>query len=249
MFLKLILPKDLFIINMQCQPPYKASKHVKVKESHATKTTDGKVVFTQNGNSININFPPETHDKLNNNSQAIIIKPEPFKLAIDTPTDWPSVFASSAVAFSVGLMAFWGQRAQIKAEKAKFRHEWQAELRTALSDFIGVSSKILYAIKDKGDFLSNPESNEIYSDFLKLQAKILIMLDVKKDYAQKISSLIDKITKEIKNNPIDDNKLNGHVNDLLLEGNILLEKTWQDMQDDLDQGFFSEKLAKLVRRK
>ena len=150
-----------------------------------------------NENHITVNIPPQqVMQAPQGESKAIMLHPQPIQLAVETSTDWPAItatifsgFAGALVAFAVGWMAYIGQRNQVRAAKANFRHDWQKEIKQLIGKFISTSARINYELEGNPDYLSNSESNQIFSELMETHARIELMLDRKKPYYNDISRI------------------------------------------------------------
>ena len=172
-------------------------------------------------------------------SKAIMLHPQPIQLAVETSTDWPAItatifsgFAGALVAFAVGWMAYIGQRNQVRAAKANFRHDWQQEIKQLIGKFISTSARINYELEGNPDYLSNSESNQIFSELMETHARIELMLDRKKPYYNDISRITGDIVNAVRAKRIND--LSTLANELINVANEVIEKTWQDIRDDLE---------------
>lgn len=192
-----------------------------------------------NENSININFPQQSFPAGENGTKAITLQPQPIKLAVDTSTDWPAIAATSfvgltgaLVAFAVGYMAYLGQRNQVRAAKANFRHGWQQEIKQLIAKFISVIARIHYESVANPDYLNSSESNQIFSDLIETHTRIEIMLDRTKSYSKEISRVTGLLIEAVNDRKIDN--LNKLSNELLAVANGVVEQTWQDIRSDLE---------------
>lgn len=185
-----------------------------------------------NENTVTVYIPPpQSQQQCPETTKAIMLSPQPLKLFIDTPTDWPSVSTGALVALAVGAMAYFGQRNQVRAATANFRHGWQQELRALTAKFISVTARIHYELESNPDYLNSSESNSEYSQLIETHAKIELMLDHSKPYATEISNLTAQMIQAVKNNEID--KLSQLSHNLLKIVNGVLEQAWKDIRNDL----------------
>ena len=179
-----------------------------------------------------------TAQSCSDGARAITLSPQPLKLAVDTSTDWPTVAATSfvgitgaLVALAVGAMAYMGQRNQVRAATANFRHGWQQELRQLVAKFISIIARLHYELEANPDYLNSSESNAEYSQLIETHATIELMLDRSKPYAKQISKLTERLISAVKKQEID--QLGQLSSDLLEVVNGVLEQTWQDIRNDL----------------
>ena len=192
-----------------------------------------------NENTLTVFIPPvQQQQGCADTTKAITLSPQPLKLVVETTTDWPSVSATffvgitgAMVALAVGAMAYLGQRNQVRAATANFRHGWQQELRALVAKFISVTARIHYELESNPDYLNNSESNDEYSQLIETHAKIELMLDRSKSYAKEISKLTARLIEAVKTHKID--QLSQLSNDLLDVVNGVLEQTWRDIRNDL----------------
>ena len=194
---------------------------------------------TTNENNININLPQQLASTCGENIKAITLQPDPIKLAIDTSTDWPAIAATSfvgltgaCVAFAVGYMAYLGQRNNVRASKANFRHGWQQEIKQLIAKFIAIIARIHYETGVNANYLDAPESNQMYSDLIETHARIELMLDQSKEYSKGISIITGDLIEAVKAREID--AINKLSNELLKVANGVIEQTWQDIRNDLE---------------
>lgn len=192
-----------------------------------------------NENTVTVYIPPtQSQQQCAEATKAITLSPQPLKLVVDTATDWPAVSATffvgvtgALVALAVGAMAYLGQRNQVRAATANFRHGWQLELRAQVAKFISVTARIHYELESNPDYLNSSESNGEYSQLIETHAKIELMLDRAKPYAKEISSLTARLIAAVKKHEVD--QLGQLSHDLLKVVNGVLEQTWKDIRNDL----------------
>lgn len=195
-----------------------------------------KVVTPTNQNSITINTPSNADQSASN--AIVTLNPQPIKLVVDTPTDWPTVIASGSVgvgsmvvALAVGILAARAQRKQVLAATANFRGEWQKNLREAIASYIGIAARISYEIDvDKG-YLDKPESNEIYMNLIQTHASVQLLLDSSKKDHVHIDTLMGKLLAAAKRS--DTRDMNQLANDLVKVASEVLEKSWQQIRRNL----------------
>ncbi len=168
----------------------------------------------------------------------IAVAPQPLKLTVETPTDWPTVLATLLVGIGsilitsmVGWLSYSSQRSQIRSNTANFRHKWGDDLREASAQFFATVALIKFELDGNAAFISQNESNKLFSDLVTAQFKIGLMLDKKQPYTVTILNLLSETIEHLKlNKPID---LNDTLNKLHDELNAVLEKTWADIKNDL----------------
>lgn len=172
-------------------------------------------------------------------TRELMIQPQPIRLTVDTPTDWPSVLATAfvgltgaLVALSVGYMALIGQRNQIRAMRANFRHDWQRELKQLIGKIIVTSVRMKYELENDPDYLKKPDSNELFCNLVEARVGIEVMLDRAKQYTHEIIEIIDSLVKAAKTS--DGDKLDEMANKLIVDSNKLIEQVWRDIRNDLD---------------
>ena len=159
----------------------------------------------ENQNNITISLPQQQFPQTcQGDVKAITLQPQPIKLSVDTPTDWPSVGASifvglsgAMVALAVGLMAYFGQRSQARASRANFRHAWQQEFKQYTGRFISTSLIIKLDLDSKVDYLSIDEHKQLFRDLVESKIRIEIMLDHSKPYFGEIARLAENIVNAV----------------------------------------------------
>lgn len=191
-----------------------------------------------NENTLTVNLPPIAAQSCIDDTKAVTLSPQPLKLVVDASTDWPAVAATSfvgitgaLVALAVGALAYMGQRNQVRAATASFRHGWQQELRQLTAKFISVIARLHYELEANPDYLNSSESNAEYSQLIETHAKIELMLDQSKPYSKEISKLTKRLIGAVKSQKID--QIEQLSSDLLEVVNGVLEQTWQDIKNDL----------------
>jgi len=210
----------------------KCSSPLPVKSAHGQSRA-------ANENTVTVYLPSSQSQQFcGENTKAITLSPQPLKLDVNTATDWPAVSATffvgvtgALVALAVGGMAYLGQRSQVRAATANFRHDWQKELRGLVAKFISVAARIHYELESNPDYLSSSESNSEYSQLIETHAKIEMMLDRSKPYAKEISKISSRLIDAVKNHQV--NQISLLSSDLLDVANGVLEQTWQDIRNDL----------------
>lgn len=192
-----------------------------------------------NVNTLTVNLPhyPELQNGAEG-TKAFTLSPQPIQLSVESSTDWPTVMATSFVgitgafvALAVGAMAYLGQRNQVRAATANFRHGWQIELRELIAKFIAVTSRIHYELEANPDYLNSSESNIEYSTLIETRSKIELMLDRSKSYSKDIFKRLEGLISAVKKQEID--RIFELSEELLEIGNGVLEQAWRDIRDDL----------------
>jgi hypothetical protein len=171
-------------------------------------------------------------------AKAITLAPQPLKISIETTTDWPAVLATTFVGISgalialvVGALAYIGQRNQVRAATANFRHGWQVELRQSVAKFMSIIARLHYELDANPDYLNSSESNAEYSALIETHARIELMLDRSKDYSKNISRLTNDLVSKVKERKTGEiGPLGG---ELLTVVNGVLEQAWNDIKKDL----------------
>lgn len=189
-------------------------------------------------NTINIKNYPTAAECKNQTSSQILVSPQPLKLDVDTPTDWPTVIATLIVGIGsvlttllVGWLSYVNQRSQIRGSIASFRQQWVSELRLTSAEFLASVAQLHLDIDADTSFLLKPESNEKYSKLIMLQSKIELMLDKKHANSTKLESLLERIIRNVKNN--EKPELNSSVNEFHSLMRDTLENAWQQIKLDL----------------
>ena len=121
-----------------------------------------------------------TEKRIDTNAQ-ILISPQPVKIDIDTPTDWPAVIAP----FVLGAAAFYftsaNQIQQIRSSTANYRNEWLKEIRATAIDFTSAAFDYFYRHTNEDNFRENnhAEARALITRMVKAQATMVLMLDAK----------------------------------------------------------------------
>lgn len=205
----------------------------------ASTTTASAIPKATNVNTLTVNLPSyPTQQNSSESSKALTLSPQPIQLSVESSTDWPTVMATSFVgitgafvALAVGAMAYLGQRNQVRAATANFRHGWQIELRELIAKFIAVTSRIHYELEANPDYLNSSKSNIEYSTLIETRSKIELMLDRSKSYSKDISRRLEGLISAVKKQEID--RIFELSEELLEIANGVLEQTWQDIRNDL----------------
>jgi len=170
--------------------------------------------------------------------QALQVQPQPFRVDVETSTDWPVVLATLAVGVGsiltslvVGWLSVVNQRTQVRSSIANFRHAWIQELREQFSRFISLSAKISYEITHDAKYLISEKSNQPFGDLMESQAHILLMLDQKKSYCGELNTIMNDMVDALR--VYDQKKLSTRTQDLANRANEVLEIGWQDIKSDL----------------
>ena len=168
----------------------------------------------------------------------IIVNPQPLKINLDTPTDWPIFFAtllvgvgSILITLLVGWLSSVNQRTQIESSIATFRHKWIEDLRESVSRFIALGAKIHYEQQINPNFLVSEKLNDIFSELMQTQAYILLMLDRKKAYTDELSNFMDEVVNGLRKNSEEDFLKNSES--FANKASDVLELGWQDIKRDL----------------
>lgn len=196
----------------------------------------------ENSNSITLNFP--SHGSLCNQlstektQSQILVSPQPLKLSLENSTDWPPVIATFLVGIGsvmttllVGWLSAMNQRSQIRSNIATFRHKWLEDLREATSDFIALATRIHNELNDNPDYWETSQSTELFSQLVRLRAKIVLMLDAKKKYADELVELMNAAIEALRNHS--EERINSSVNNLTEKAKEILELAWTDIKRDL----------------
>ena len=192
-----------------------------------------------NENNININIPNQSCSNDEKRLNSFVVEGQPLKLSVETSTDWPTVLATffvgvtgALVAFAVGYMAYRGQRYQIRAAKAQFRHDWQKEIKELIARFVSLIAVISYELQADSNYLTEKNSNKIYGDLIEVYVRIGIMLDRKQPYTKDMSRVLELLVNAVKTGRTD--RLNDLSAELTTIANGVVEKTWIDINDDIE---------------
>ena len=168
----------------------------------------------------------------------ILMEPKVHTIKLESDTDWPTVIATTLVGVAgilttllVGWFAHVVQKNQIRSNTANFRHAWQNQLREKTSEFLAKIALMHYRSKRINNYFNTPDSDIEYSDLIKIQATIMLMLDSKKDYAKDINNLMEDCSATVKSGSA--KELNKKVNELTTKANEILELAWNDIKNDL----------------
>ena len=189
-------------------------------------------------NNITLTASPTLYPQAANESKSeILINPQPLKLVVDTPTDWPTVIATGLIGIgsivTSGILAritYINQKSQIRAGTASFRQKWLEELRETTSEFLATAANIKLETLYDTDYFRSEKSNGEYSKLIRLQSKIELMLDKKQSYSQKVEDYLDAIVESLEN---DRHKFDENLNKLHNIMRDILEKAWTDIKNDL----------------
>lgn len=162
------------------------------------------------------------------------VSPQPFKVALDSPTDFVAVLVVPiALAIAAGIFTIISNREQMKASTANFRHTWQLDLRNAMVSYLGAVQQMLVRAKSNDRFPISLEAESIRTQMFAAQNTIILMLDTEKQYAKELKAQMLAVTNAIYDFPgrIDD-ALNALDNVMSLS-QTALERAWQDIRRDL----------------
>lgn len=164
--------------------------------------------------------------------KTLSISGQPIQLKVDTSTDWPTVGAtitvgigSILVALAVAYLTRKSQQDQTRAAKANFRNQWQITLRNALGEFISHIAIIKFSETSQD---KTPSLHEL----VRLHATIVLMLDKAKPHTQDLIKALEKAVTHATKKDVED--LSEVLDELRTLGNDILEKAWQDIQNDID---------------
>ncbi|MDR3096993.1 MAG: hypothetical protein LBV73_07955 [Paraburkholderia sp.] len=179
------------------------------------------------------------HASSSQNGTAITLDPQPIKLLVDTPTDWPMVLStagvgagSALIALVVGVLAYRAQKRQVQSATANIRKEWQGQLRDAISKFVGTVTYIGEELDTNPKFRAAVESRRAYREMVEAQALVHLLLDPRKDSSKKIVKLTRDLVDETWDR--DRNELSNLLRELIAESIAVLEQAWEDIKNDLN---------------
>lgn len=197
---------------------------------------------SENNNNITLSFPQQQLPQAcGDNVKAITLQPQPIQLHVDTPTDWPSVasslvvgMAGAFIAVKVGVMTSQGQKNQVRASTANFRHAWQQEFKQNVGKFVSAVTRLNFELIGDKKYNESKRSEyiQICCNIIECQALIDVMLDRSKSYYDEISSTSSRIVEAAKKGDITD--FEDLMNKFVDIANRVVEKTWQDMRDDIE---------------
>ncbi|WP_141689867.1 MULTISPECIES: hypothetical protein [Aeromonas] len=156
---------------------------------------------------------------------------QPLKISVETSTDWPIVIATLIVGIGsilttcfVARISYINQRVQISSNIATFRQKWQEELRNTTAEYFSHASQIYHNKTENGLSISPADNGEL----TRLHAKLELLFD--KEKYKDIESLIERVT----NLAISGSDgFYAELNSLHYAINIVLEKAWGDIKNDL----------------
>lgn len=187
---------------------------------------------TNDDRSINIsfgNFPPTDNRKTESSTLEISDK-KTYTVKVENDTDWPAVIASLVVGAAIAWFAMKSQQNQTKANVANFRHDWQNNLRTKISEFISKVALIHFRLNSDPQFLNKPDSDNIFSELIFIQSNIELLLDSKKKSSLELTRTMEEIVQKLKHG---EDSLEALLNSLNRQANEVLEKAWQTIRKDL----------------
>lgn len=189
------------------------------------------------GENLTLKFPDQDN-KTTEFRAELLVEPKTHTIKIESDTDWPTVIATTLVGAAgilttilVGWFAHTVQKNQIRSNTANFRHAWQIQLRERMSDFLAKIAFMHYKKERTPNYFNTTDSDAEYSDLIKIQASIMLMLDPQKDYSKETNDLMNECIKALKDGTIE--KLNQKANELTVKANELLELAWTDIKNDL----------------
>ena len=103
-----------------------------------------------------------------------------------------------------------------------------------MSEFLAKIAIMHYRSERTDNYFDTSDSDIEYSDLIKIQATIMLMLDPKKDYAKDINNLMEECSNTVKAGSIQE--LNKKVNELTTKASEVLELAWNDIKTDLGVG-------------
>lgn len=163
---------------------------------------------------------------------------QPIRIALETPTDWPTVIATLAVGVGsiltsliVAYLTHQNQKSQVRSSIAVLRSAWIKELRHSSSEFIGLALRIGYALQKVTSYLETFEGAQDLSRLFQVQSEINLMLDPDKPESQSTASKMDCIVDSLrkKNFTTTDSLLKDFRNDISEK----LENAWIKLKEDL----------------
>lgn len=164
--------------------------------------------------------------------------PDAYTVNLVSSTDWPVVIATALIGLGsvlttslVGWYAYMAQRNQVKANAATYRNEWRTDLRGKVSDYISKIAMLHYKIERNKAYLNTPDSDAEYSEVLKVQAAIGLMLNERDEEDQKLSDLMGECDSILKYGSKKD--LTAKLNEIADKANKVLDNAWQKMKQDI----------------
>ncbi|MEG9622081.1 hypothetical protein [Pseudomonas guariconensis] len=187
---------------------------------------------TNDDRSINISFGnfPTTENQKTQSSTLEISDKKTYTVKVENDTDWPAVIASLIVGAAIAWFAMKSQQNQTKANVANFRHDWQNNLRTKISEFISKVALIHFRLNSDPQFLNKPDSDHIFSELIFIQSNIELLLDSKKNSSLELTRTMEEIVQKLKDG---EDSLEALLNSLNRQANEVLEKAWQTIRKDL----------------
>lgn len=199
-----------------------------------------------NENHINVSFPLQQfqQDKQGEiKTIEIQHQAQPILLSIDTPTDWPVVGATvfvgivgSIISYRIGAMASAGQKNQVLASQAAFRHEWQKDFKQLVGKFVSTSLRIKFELDSSKEYKTEnkKEYNQLVCDLIECRALFEVMLDRSKSSSNDINNTAENIVQATVRG--DMKVLERFLNEFIVLANNIVEKAWIDMRSDIQGG-------------
>jgi hypothetical protein len=163
---------------------------------------------------------------------------QPIRIALETPTDWPTVIATFAVGIGsiltsliVGYLSHQNQKSQVRSSIAGLRSAWIKELRHLSSEFIGLAARIGYALQKNRSYLETSEGAQDLSRLFQVHSEIHLMLDPDKPESQSTESKMDSIVDFLRKRDFEN--AGSHLEEFHNDISRKLEKAWRDVKEDL----------------
>lgn len=166
-----------------------------------------------------------------------VVPPQPFKVALDSPTDFVAVLVVPVVlAIAAGVFTVISNREQLKSSAASFRHTWQIDLRNALVSYIAAAQQMLVRTGTNARFPLSTDAEPVRTQMFTAQNTVLLMLDTEKQYAKDLKAKMGKTNDALFSVPPDTDVALETLQSVVEMSQEALEHAWQDIRRDLRIG-------------
>lgn len=218
------------------QPESRSSSPQPPEHGYGHKMSNSSLEVPASATAKDVIVPPSGQTARQATEAQIVVAPQPLKIDIDTPTDWPAVLAP----FVLGAAAFYftssNQSQQIRSSTANYRNEWLREVRESAIEFVSAAFEFHMRNVTTEDFVDKhtDEARVLVTRMLKAQATIVLMLDAKQPYTKEIDELMDTVVAHINSGAPDaENIASEALQGFIEKTHQVLEKAWQDIRKDL----------------
>ncbi|ANR89068.1 hypothetical protein BBB50_15440 [Vibrio cholerae 2740-80] len=175
------------------------------------------------------------------NSEKLILSSGSEHILMSISPDWPSIIVTGLIgigsiltSIAVVKISRRNQKSQNKEKVAELRQQWLSELRDSMSKFVSIAGIISIRSKVAKDYHLTIEASEHHQNLLFYRTKIMLMLDVNKEYTPILKSLIEEVVENM-TKPEHDSVIETRAFCQALEEQCqhVLEKAWLDIKEDL----------------